>query len=452
MAEQSSQKGWRDEYKNKLVTAEEAAAQVQSGDWIVVPPVNSAPIDILNALAARKDEIQKVKIASNLLIYPFAFLGGDYVGKITYYSGYCGPLERMFMPQGNVVPFPMHLSKAYKALDRAKAHDVAMIEVTPPDDRGYMNFGPCGVAYGRYATKKCRKVIAQVNSKTPWVHGIENVVHVSEVDFIVEKDHDLPVVPEIEITDVEKKIGEHIAERIEDGATIQLGIGGIPNAVAYFLHEKKDLGVHAEILSDAIAELAELGVITGRKKTIFRDNIAVGGLIIGSKRLLDFCDDNPTILSMPIQIANHYDTIRRHDNLCSINSALTVDLTGQIASETIGHLQYSATGGQADFVRGALASKGGKSFIALPATGRNKDGSLMSRIVLNFAPGTVVTTPRSDAMYIVTEYGVADLYMRSIPDRVKAMISIAHPDFREDLERQAFEAGLLIPATLPVNV
>ncbi len=452
MAARTSQKGWREDYKNKLVTAEEAAAQVQSGDWIIVPPVNSAPIDILNALAARKDEIQKVKIASNLLIYPFAFLGGDYVGKITYYSGYCGPLERMFMPQGNVVPFPMHLSKAYKALDRAQAHDVAMIEVTPPDDRGFMNYGPCGVAYGNYAARKCRKVIAQVNSKTPWIHGIENVVHVSQVDFIVEKDHDLPVVPEIEITDVEKKIGEFIAERITDGATIQLGIGGIPNAVAYFLHEKKDLGVHAEILSDAVAELTELGVITGTKKTIFRDKIGVGGLIIGTKRLLDFCDDNPAILSMPIQIANHYDTIRRHDNLCSINSALTVDLTGQIASETIGHSQYSATGGQADFVRGAIASRGGKSFIALNSTGKNRDGSLMSRIVLNFSPGTVVTTPRSDAMYIVTEYGVADLYMRSIPDRVKAMISIAHPDFREDLERQAFEAGLLIPATLPVNV
>jgi 4-hydroxybutyrate CoA-transferase len=358
----------------------------------------------------------------------------------------------MFLSQGNVVPFPMHLSKAEIALDRYHAHDVFLCEVTPPDERGYMNYGPCGVAYGRYATNRCRKIIAQVNDKTPWINGIENVIHVSEVDFIVEKDHDLVPVPEIEVTDVEKKIGEHIAERIENGSTIQLGIGGIPNAVAYFLHEKKDLGVHAEILSDAVAELAELGVITGRKKTLYRDKIAVGGLIIGTQKLLDFVDDNPTIFAMPISLANSYDMIRQNDNLCSINSALTVDLTGQIASETIGHSQYSATGGQADFVRGAIASKGGKSFIALNSTGKNRDGSLMSRIVLNFSPGTVVTTPRSDAMYIVTEYGVADLFMRSIPDRVKAMISIAHPDFREDLERQAFEAGLLMPATLPVNV
>ncbi len=445
-------KGWKEEYKSKLVTAEEAAAQIKSGDWIIVPPVNSAPIDILNALDARKDELQKVKIARNLITYPYAFLQGDYVGHITYYSGYFGPLERMFLPQGNVVPFPMHLSKAHIALERAKANDICLCEVTPPDERGYMNYGPCGIAYGRFATNMCKKVIAQVNSKTPWIHGIENMVHVSEVDYIVEKDHDLVPVPEITITDVEKKIGEHIAEYIPDGATIQLGIGGIPNAVAYFLHEKKDLGVHAEILSDAVAELAELGVITGRKKTLFKDKIAVGGLIIGTQRLLDFVDNNPTIMSMTIAQANDYDVIRQNDNLCSINAGLTVDLTGQISSETIGHTQYSATGGQADFVRGALAAKNGKSFIALKSTSQKNDGTVSSRIVLNFTPGTVVTTPRSDAMYIVTEYGIADVYMKSIPDRVKAMISVAHPDFREELEKQAFEAGLLIPATLPVNI
>jgi 4-hydroxybutyrate CoA-transferase len=292
----------------------------------------------------------------------------------------------------------------------------------------------------------------QVNTKTPWIHGIDNLVHVDEVDYIVEADHDLVPVPEIVITDVERKIGENIAEHIPDGATIQLGIGGIPNAVAYFLHGKKDLGVHAEILSDATAELAELGVITGKKKTLYPGKIVVGGLIIGTKRLLDFVDNNPTIMTMPIARANHLDIIKQNDNLCSINAALTVDLTGQVASETIGHTPYSATGGQLDFVRGAAASKGGKSFIALKSTSLKKDGTLTSRIVLNFTPGTVVTTPRSDVMYIVTEYGVADLYMRSVPERVKAMISIAHPDFREELEKQAYEAKLLIPACNALNL
>jgi 4-hydroxybutyrate CoA-transferase len=443
---------WKTDYQSKLVTASEAAASIKSGDWILLAPVNSMPIDILNALAARKEELHKVKIASNLMTYPFAFLNGDYAGHITYYSGYFGPVERMFHPLGNVVPFPMHLSKSSIALDIAGVSDVAMLEVTPPDERGYMNLGPCGVVYGRYAIGKCRKVIVQVNTKVPWVHGIENLVHVDEVDMIVEADHDLVPVPEIKITDVEKKIGENIAQHIPDGATIQLGIGGIPNAVAYFLHEKKDLGVHAEILSDAIAELAELGVITGRKKTLYPGKIVVGGLIIGTKRLLDFVDNNPAVLSMPIAMANHLDVIKQNDNLCSINAGLTVDLTGQVASETIGHTPYSATGGQLDFVRGAVASKGGKSFIALKATSTKKDGTLTSRIVLNMTPGTVITTPRQDVMYIVTEYGVADLYMKSVPDRVKAMISIAHPDFREELEKQAYDAGLLINATRPENL
>jgi len=443
---------WRGDYEKKRVTAQEAASVIQSGDKIILLPVNSMPIDILNALAARKEELHKVKIASNLMTYPFAFVQGDYAGHITYYSGYFGPLERMFHPQGNVVPFPMHLSKSSIALDRGGYSDVALLEVTPPDKRGYMNLGPCGTVYGRYAIDKCKKVIVQVNTKTPWIHGIDNLVHADEVDYIVEADHDLVPVPEITITDIEKKIGENIAEHIPDGATIQLGIGGIPNAVAYFLHSKKDLGVHAEILSDAVAELAELGVINGRKKTLYPGKIVVGGLIIGTKRLLDFVDNNPAIMTMPIAMANHLDVIKQNDNLCSINAGLTVDLTGQVASETIGHAPYSATGGQLDFVRGAAASKGGKSFIALKSTSLKKDGTLTSRIVLNLTPGTVVTTPRSDVMYIVTEYGVADLYMKSVPDRVKAMISIAHPDFREELERQAREAKLLIPASDPENL
>ena len=443
---------WSGNYKKKCVTAEEAAAVIQSGDKIILLPVNSMSINILTALAARKDELHKVKIASNLMTYPFDFVRGDYAGHITYYSGYFGPLERMFHSQGNVVPYPMHLSKSSIALDRAGYSDIALLEVTPPDRHGYMNLGPCGAVYGRFAINKCKKVIVQVNRKTPWIHGIDNLVHVDEVDYIVEADHDLVPVPEITITDVEKKIGENIAEHIPDGATIQLGIGGIPNAVAYFLHGKKNLGVHAEILSDAIAELAELGVITGRKKTLYPGKIVVGGLIIGTKRLLDFVDNNPSIMTMPISMANRLDVIRQNDNMCSINAGLTVDLTGQVASETIGHTPYSATGGQLDFVRGAGESKGGKSFIALKSTSTKKDGTMTSRIVLNLTPGTVVTTPRSDVMYVVTEYGVADLYFKSVPERVKAMISIAHPDFREELERQAFEAKLLIPACNPENL
>jgi len=445
-------KDWKEEYQKKLASPAEAAGQIESGNKIIVAPVNSLPIDILNALSARKEELRKVKIFSNLFTYPFDFLKGDYAGHITYYSGYFGPLERMFLGQGNVVPYPMHLSKSSIALERAGETDVAMCEVTPPDDRGYMNFGPSGIVYGRFMCQRAKKVIVQVNRKTPWVHGMENVIHVNDVDCIVEADHDLVGVPEIQISETEKRIGEFIAERIPDGACIQLGVGGIPNAVAYSLKNKKDLGVHTEALSDAVAELSELGVVNGSRKTIYKDKIVVGGLIIGTQRLIDFVNNNPSIASMPIAYVNDYNVIRQNDFMCSINAALTVDLTGQVASESIGHTQYSATGGQVDFVRGATAAKGGQSFIALKSSSKKQDGTLTSRIVLNLTPGTIVTTPRSDVMYIVTEYGVADLYMKSVPDRVKAMIAIAHPDFREQLEKQATEAGLLIPACLAENI
>jgi 4-hydroxybutyrate CoA-transferase len=438
-------KNWKNDYQNKLVSAEEAARAIQSGDIIYTPPANSIPIDVLNALCKRRDEVKDVQIYTSLITYPFEFFKGEYAGHITCHSNYMGPLERMFQPEGNVVACPIHLSQSERAINVIgdPGPDVFMCEVTPPDERGFMNFGPCGTICGRFTAKYSPKVIVQVNRKTPWVHGEENIIHVSNVDYIVEGDHDLTPIPEIAITETEKKIGALIAERIPDGATIQLGIGGIPNAVAYFLMEKKDLGVHAEILSDAVVSLVEKGVINGSRKTLHKDKIVVGGIILGTQKLYDFVDNNPVIASMPISYVNSINVIAANDNLASINAGLTVDLSGQVASESIGHVQYSATGGQADFVRGALQSKNGQSFIALKSSSRNKEGLLTSRIQLNFKPGTIVTTVRSDVMYIVTEYGIADLYLKPVPTRVKAMISIAHPDFREQLEREAIEVGLL---------
>ncbi|MEA2101353.1 MAG: acetyl-CoA hydrolase/transferase C-terminal domain-containing protein [Thermodesulfobacteriota bacterium] len=441
---------WKDDYKAKCMSADQAAGEILSGDRILMSPANSVPIDILNALCKRKDDLEGVEVYSDLLTYPFEFLKGEYAGHITYYSSYIGPLERMFLDQGNIESFPLHLSQSNRSFDENGSPDVYLGEVTPPDERGYMSFGPCGIVFanrGCQITK--RKIIVQVNSKTPYVHGEENIIHVSEVDCIVEADHDLVPMPEIEITDAEKKIGELIAKEIPDGSTIQLGIGGIPNAVAYFLKDKKDLGVHAEIISDAVVELCKSGVITGQKKTLHKGKVVVGGLIFGTQKLYDFVNNNPIISSMPISYVNDLNVIAANDKLMSINSALTVDLTGQIASESIGHRQFSATGGQVDFVRGAIASKGGKSFIALKSTSTKKDGTLMSRIVLDFKPGTIVTTPRADTMYIVTEYGIADMFLKSVPDRVKAMISIAHPSFRDQLEKQAIEAGLLHAYSIP---
>jgi 4-hydroxybutyrate CoA-transferase len=433
---------WKQLYREKVITAKEAALRVKSYDKILVPPVTGAPVDILNAVAERRDELIEVQVYGSLINFPYEFLKAEYAGHITFFSNYVGPLERMFLSQGNIVPFPLHLSQAARCFSINDHPDMFLCEVTPPDERGYMSFGACGVMYGSLGASLAKQVVVQVNPRMPYVYGEQNLIHVSEVDAIVEAEHDIMVIPEIPVTDKERRIGQYIAERIPDRSTIQLGIGGIPNAVAYSLTDKRDLGVHMEMMSDSVAELVEKGVVNGRYKTVHNGLVVTSG-IIGSKRIYDFVHRNPMVRAMPLDYVNSFEVISRHDNFVSINAALTVDLTGQVASESIGHTQYSATGGQVDFVRGALASRGGLSFIALDAASQKPDGTIISRIVLNFKPGTVVTTPRSDVMYVVTEYGVADVFMKPIPERVKAMIAIAHPDCREELEREAVENGLL---------
>jgi len=281
----------------------------------------------------------------------------------------------------------------------------------------------------------------QVNEHTPFVNGSQAVLHVSDVDYIVENHHPLPEIPEIPISDVEQKIGEHVVERIPDGATIQIGIGAVSDAVGNLLASKKELGVHTEMMTNSMMHLAEKGVITGSKKTLHPGKM-VCGFAIGNAELYKFVDHNPICEFAPVYYVNKVSNIAKNDNMISINNTMTVDLTGQCASESIGFSMYSGTGGQLDFIRGANLSQGGKSFITLPSTSETKSGTI-SRIVSAFKPGTVITTPRSDARYIVTEYGVADLWLKSVPKRVKEMISIAHPDFRDSLEKEAREAGLL---------
>jgi len=443
---------WKDDYQRKLVKPEEAAGKFRSGDRILMAPANSAPEAIVKALCDRRQELEEVELYSSLLTCPYNLLEKECTPHIEFFSNYIGPFERFFMPEGNVTPFPIHLSLAGRLIRANTGAGSFMCEVSPPDENGYMNFGPSGTIYGRVGVEIATQVMVQVNRRTPRVHGSDNVLHVSEADWIVEADHDLIAIPEIPVTDIERRIGSLIAEQIPDGATVQLGIGGIPSAIAYSLEHKKDLGIHTEAMSDAVAHLYEKGVITGRKKTLHPGKIVVGGVIVGSQKLYDFVDDNPDIMNMPIEYVNNFQVISSQDNFISINAALSVDLTGQVASESIGHNQYSCTGGQLDFVRGSQASSGGKSFIALNSTTARKDGSLISRIVLDFKPGTVVTTPRSDVMYAVTEYGIADLYLKPIPERIAAMISIAHPDFREQLERDAYAARLLKRKLFPAGM
>ncbi|MBN1880786.1 MAG: 4-hydroxybutyrate CoA-transferase [Deltaproteobacteria bacterium] len=439
---------WEKEYQKKLVSADKAVAGITSNNVIMMSGGCSAPPALVDALCKRKDELKNVTLISGISVYPFEFYKSEFKGHINFRCLFMGPAERIAMKmKANIEPVSFHLSQSDEIVDEMlemhdrKKYDYMMCEVSEPDARGYMSYGPNGVHNNDTVVPVADKIAVQVNKETPFVHGIKNVIHVSEVDYIVEESHPLPEIPQIPISDVEQKIGELIAERIPNGATIQIGVGGVSDTVGELLISKKDLGIHSEMLTNSMMHLTEKGVVTGKKKT-YRPGKIVCGFAIGSKALYDFIDNNPVCEFSPIAEINNVFNIAQNDNFVSVNNILNADLTGQCASESIGFQQISGTGGQLDFVRGANMSKGGMGFLAMPSVRESKDGPV-SRIVSTMMPGTVITTPRSDVHYIVTEYGVANLRMRSIPERVKAMIAIAHPDFRDQLTKEAVENGLL---------
>jgi acyl-CoA hydrolase len=431
---------WREEYRQKVVTAQEAVSVIKNGDRVGMPGGSSQPIDVVNALCKRKDELSGVTFYSGISMYPYDLFKAEFRGHIDFVSLFVGPLERLFLKGGNVEPMSYHFSLADQVCYAVNIN-IFMCEVSRPDSKGYMSFGPVGVYNNDLCCSLADTIIVQVNKETPIVHGSQAVIHVSDVDYIIENDHPLPVIPEIPISDVERKIAHFIAERIPDGASIQCGIGAVSDAVVTLLDTKKDLGVHTEMFTNGMMRLAQKGIITGRLKN-FHPKKILCGFAIGDKELYDFIDNNPIFEFAPIYEVNNVSNIARNDNMVTINNIMTADLTGQCASESIGHDMYSGTGGQLDFVRGANLSKGGMSFLSTASTTETKSGRI-SKIVSSFRPGTIITTPRSDVRYIVTEWGVADLWLKSVPKRVREMLSIAHPDFRDQLEREAMEAGLL---------
>lgn len=432
---------WQQEYRRKLVSFEEAASVFRSGDRIVMASGPSAPVDLVNALCARHQELQDVTVTSGLVMYPFDFLKAELKGHIKYESFFVGPVERYFLPQGNIDVLPHHFSAGAYLLTQHVKPNVWIVEVSEPDDRGYMSYGPIGNYIGDLTRELASTTIVQVNRKTPYVYGIQAHIHVSQVDYICEKNHELPQIPNIPIEDIHNKIASHIVDRIPDGATIQLGYGTIANAVGYLLDSKKNLGIHTEMLTNSMMDLVENGVINCSKKT-FRPGKITFCFTIGSTELYEFMNRNIILESMPIWMINDVRNIAKNDNLVSINNCLMVDLTGQVCSESVGFRTISGTGGQVDFVRAARLSKGGMSFIALESTEKTPTGTI-SKICTALPPGTVVTTPRTDVHYVVTEYGIADLYCKSIPERVESLISIAHPDFRDQLREESKKVGLL---------
>lgn len=429
---------WIDEYKKKLVTAEEAVSVIKSQDRVYISGNAATPYTLMHALAARKDELQSVELVHVLLMGQDPLSAPEMEGHFRHNSLFVGPADRKAINEGRADYVPIFLHQIPNLfLSGQMPLDVAMLHLSPPDEHGFMSFG-VEVMASRAASEKAKIVIAQVNEKMPRLLG-DSFIHVSRVDKVVEISEDLPELKKKPFSEVEEKIGASIAELIEDGATLQLGIGGIPDAVLAALKNRRDLGVHSEMVSDGVIDAIESGIITGTKKN-FHPGKVILTFMLGSKKIYEFAHNNPVFEAHPTDYTNHPFKVAQNDNMIAVNSAIEVDITGQICSDSIGTFIYSGFGGQVDFIRGAAHSKGGKPIIALPSTVK---GGELSRIVPCLKKGAGVVTTRADVKYVVTEYGVAYLHGKNLQERTKALISIAHPDFRDDLIQEAKERHLL---------
>ncbi len=429
----------------RTVTAEAAAGLVKSGMWLDYGAVLAQPDAFDKALAARVTELHDVKIRSTLSSRPRAVLEADPNGEHFYmmslhFSGY----DRKMHDAGRCDYMPVNLGEIDDYYDRnIDPVDIVVMKTSPIDGNGNFNFS-AATLWHRAIIARAKLVIVETCAALPYCHGVDNFVHHSEVDYII-VGGDGPVfeLPKPALTDADRAVARLIAAEIEDGACLQIGIGAMPNAVCSLLREAgvRNLGVHTEMLTDGIVDLYKDGFITGATKTLDPGKISFS-FAMGSKYLYDAINRNHDFIAYATRYTNLPHLIMQNDKAVSINNTTQMDLQGQAASESDGHRHISGTGGQLQFVRGSYASMGGKSFICMSTT-YNKRGAPRSRIVFDLTPGNVVTTPRTDVMYVVTEYGVVNLKGRSIAQRAKAMISIAHPDFREGLERQAHEHKLI---------
>ena len=429
---------WVDDYKKKLVCAEEAVADVKIGDRVYISGNAATPYVLMKALAAQKDVLKDVEIVHVLLLGDDPLSKPEMEGHFRHNSLFVGPADRKAINEGRADYVPIFLHQIpYLFYSGTMPLDVALLHCSPPDEHGFMSLG-VEVLASKAAAETARIVIAQVNDRMPRVLG-DSFIHVSRFHKLVEISEPLPQLEKTPPSDVERLIGKYIADLIEDGSTLQLGIGGIPDAVLAALSGRRDLGIHTEMLSDGVMEAIEAGIVTGAKKTFHPYKVVIT-FALGSDRLYDFIDNNPVIEAHPSDYVNHPFNVARNDNMVAINSAIEVDITGQVCSDSIGTFIYSGFGGQVDFIRGAAHSKGGKPIIALPSTA--KDGE-MTRIVPFLKKGAGVVTTRGDVRQIVTEYGVANLWGKNLQERTKALINIAHPKFRPELIREAKARNLI---------
>ena len=418
---------WQEIYQSKLTTAEEAIKLIHDDDKVVSGFACGEPLHIVRALAEHYKEYNNVEIISMLTLVVSPWSTDEFKGHIKLNTLFASKSTRAAVNSGNSEFTTSHFYEIPEIIKNYICPRVSIVMVSPPDEHGYVSFGTT-VDYTKGTTDYCDIVIAQVNKHMPRTFG-NSIKHVRDFTCFVEYDEPLPEVIGGEISDVEMEIGRYCASLINDGDCLQLGIGGIPNAVCLQLTDKKDLGLHSELVGDGVVPLLESGVINNKRKVV-NNGRTVLGAAFGSKILCDYINNNPSVEMHPIDYVNNPIEIAKNDNMVSINSCLQVDLLGQVVSDTIGLSQFSAVGGQVDFVRGATMSKGGRSIIAMPSTARK---GTVSRIVPIITEGSAVTTPRNDVNYVVTEYGIAQLKGKTLKERTKELIRISHPKFRPAL-------------------
>jgi butyryl-CoA:acetate CoA-transferase len=436
---------WKSQYQQKLRTADDAVSVVKSGDVIFMGEF-AQNIEVLDAaLARRKDELTDIILETTTRTRPLKCVEVDPTREVfTWSDWHFSGVGRKYSEQGlaNYIPFTYH--QGPRAVTLYNKVDVAFVQVTPMDDKGFFNFSTSSSLTPAYC-QKATTVIVEVNTRSPrCLGGNREGIHISEVDLVVEgPNNPLLELPAATASEADRGIAGHVMELMEDGATIQLGIGGLPNVVGSLIAQSdlKDIGVHTEMLADSYVDMYEAGRVTGKRKHIDRGKM-VYTFAMGSQKLYDFLDNNPMCASYPVDYTNDPDTISRNDKVIAINNALEVDLFSQVASESSGARQISGTGGQLDFIFGAFKSNGGKGLICISSTFKKKDGTIGSRIVPTLSPGTIVTCPRSIVHYVVTEFGYAQLKGKSTWQRAEALINIAHPDFRDGLIKQAQELNI----------
>lgn len=421
---------WKKIYDERKRSAEEAIKLVRDGDRVVIGHAVGVPLAITDVMVEHKEDYRDVEIMQMVSMGNAKFAEPGTEGHFHLNSMFLGVQSRPAVKEGRGDFTPCCFSEVPGLFREYLPVDVAIIIVTPPDKDGYCSLG-ISVDYTLPAARCAKRVIAQVNPQMPRTHG-DTFLHVSEIDAFVEIDEPVLELAIPKIGEVEKAIGENCAKLIRDGDTLQLGIGAIPDAVLLFLKEKKDLGIHSEMISDGVVELIEAGVITNKRKTLHPGKTVVT-FLMGTKRLYDYADDNPSLYMCGVDYVNDPFVIAQNDNLVSINSCIQVDLQGQVAAESAGLSQISGIGGQTDFVRGARRSKGGRSIMAIGSTAKR---GTVSKIVPFLDEGAAVTTSRTDVDYVVTEYGIAALRGKSLRQRASALIGIAHPNFREELKEE----------------